>query len=81
MVIFLLWLQLVYNITDLVDKNQRLNAEVDNTNKAFNEALDHHEKLESACEARKWDKLKKAALAEEWKNTFLFSREAIEDHH
>ena len=64
---------MAYNITDLVDKNQRLNAEVDNTNKAFNEALDHHKKLESACEALKQDKLNAIVLAEEWKNRFQFS--------
>ena len=73
----LLWLQLAYNITDLVDKNQKLNAEVNNTNKALNEALDHHKKLESSCEALRQDKLTVAALAEEWKSRFHFSEEQL----
>ena len=46
-------MQLAYNIIDLVDKNQKLNEEVDNINKALNEALDNNKKLKSACEVGK----------------------------
>lgn len=73
MIIFHSQPQLAYNITDLVDKNQRLNEEVDNTNKA----LDNNKKLESTCEATKQEKLKEAAMVEEWRKKFSLFEEQL----
>lgn len=53
MIILYPWTQLAYNIADLVDKNQKLNEEVDNANKALNKALDDNKKLKSTCKAAK----------------------------
>ncbi|KAF3454109.1 hypothetical protein FNV43_RR04556 [Rhamnella rubrinervis] len=49
-------LKLAYSILDVVEKNIKLNVEVDNTNKAFNDSLDTNKKFEAKYQKAKQDK-------------------------
>ncbi|KAF3457446.1 hypothetical protein FNV43_RR02104 [Rhamnella rubrinervis] len=50
-------LKLTYSIFDVVEKNRKLNMEVDNTNKALNDSLDTNKKLEANSKMFKRRKL------------------------